>query len=184
MAQAIPNGRYLSQSALDRIRRNRRLQRGFGWPVTVFFALSVILALTDKEGTLRDGLSVYAVLLLPGLYLLWRSYENSKLLGQANRYGTLFASDRNGTVTIDELTRQTGLASGKVLAQLERLFRMGVFQHCSLQRGGVPCVLLDDAEDGQAGYVAVRCPNCGGTTRILAGRKGQCEYCGSAIRGK
>ena len=70
MAQAIPNGRYLSQSALDRIRRNRRLQRGFGWPVTVFFALSVILALTDKEGTLRDGLSVYAVLLLPGLYLL------------------------------------------------------------------------------------------------------------------
>lgn len=178
------NNRYLTAEPLLRLARKKRRQQLWGWILTVFFALSVLLALTEKEDqTLIDGLLFYIVCLAGSAFLLRCGMRTADRLAQAQRYGAIFAQDRDGTVTAAELTRATGLTEAKTRAQLEKLFRLGVFQNCTLQEGGELCVVLSDAPATRsAGFVNVRCKSCGGTTRIPADAVGVCEYCGSPIR--
>lgn len=180
------NERYLAADAVRRLANRSRLQQRWGWILTVFFALSVILSLTEQEDrTLREGLPFYAACLAASAFLLWRGYANAALLSRARRFGAIFAQDRNGTVTAEELTRLSGLSGGKLSAQLSALFKRGLFQDCTLrQDGGAPCVLLSDAvlQTRSTGFVNVRCASCGGTSRIRADTVGVCEYCGGPIR--
>ena len=91
------------------------------------------------------------------------------------------ASAQDGTVTIEELARQAGKMPFKVLSELEKLFEKGVFRDCTLQKQGLPCVILSGRENSKTSFVNVVCEKCNGTTRIRAGTSGKCEYCGNAI---
>ena len=48
--------------------------------------------------------------------------------------------------------------------------------------GAVAYNALDDDTLG-AGFVEVKCPNCGGTSRIRAETYGKCSYCGESLFG-
>jgi len=179
------NERYLAADIIRRLAQKKRRQQRWGWILTVFFTLSVVLSLSSRaDQTLRDGLPFYLACLAASAFLLWRGYVNAALLSRARRYGAIFAQDRDGTVTADELKQLTGLSSGKILSQLEPMFKRGLFQDCTLRQGdGKPCVILADAlTDARSGFVNVRCASCGGTSRIRAGTVGVCEYCGSPVR--
>ena len=89
-------------------------------------------------------------------------------------------------MSLEELTRQTGKPETEVLRELEALFRNGYFQNCSLQKGGVPCVLIGDAMTGEdkIGFVTVVCGNCGAPSRIRAGSRSSCAHCGPIADGQ
>ena len=181
----MAQSRYLSPEAVGRLARKKKRQQIWGWVLTIFFALSVVLSLTEKENqTIINGLPLYAACLAASAFLLWCSFRSAARLAQAQRYGSLFAQDRNGVVTAAELARANGLPEFKARAQLEKLFRLGLFQNCALETGGELRVVLSDAsfETKRAGFVNVRCASCGGTSRIRADTVGVCEYCGSPIK--
>ena len=183
------SNRFLSPKACIKVGARGKTQRIAGWILTIFFLFAVVSSLTagPEEQDLRDGLGIYVVGLLLSGFLLFCGFRNAARLTAAERYAALFALDQDGFVTVEELAASSGKPSAKAMSGLKKLFNMGLFQNCSLQNGGDhPGVLLPDVQlDRSAvGFVHVKCPNCGGTTRIRFGVVGKCEWCGSPIRGK
>ena len=126
---------------------------------------------------------IFATMIIPGLVLLCIGLVMSRKVNAALRYETILSGDRNGIVEIRELTGQTGKRQDEVFKELETLFRKGYFQGCTLQLEGTPAIIINDAMVGEkgTGFAEVRCPKCGGATRIRAGGRGQCAFCHSPI---
>lgn len=131
----------------------------------------------------RDFTPIFAAMIIPGLVLLCIGLVMSRKVNAALRYETILSGDRNGIVEIRELTGQTGKRQDEVFKELETLFRKGYFQGCTLQLEGTPAIIINDAMVGEkgTGFAEVRCPKCGGATRIRAGSRGQCAFCHSPI---
>ena len=157
-----------------------------GGILTVLFATSVLMAILDSGDELRQNLIVYVALLIPSVLLLYKGMKDGALTDLANRYNSIFECDRDGVVTISELTKQMGKATPKILSELEWLLEKGYLCNCSLQKTGQPCIILSDgrADIDGSGFVNVVCDICGGTTRLRAGSSGKCEYCGKALESK
>jgi len=178
--------RYLSLEAVMSQEKKKKNSFIAGGIIAGFFAFGAISGITNPEMETRQYMVIYLVMMLPGLFLLWNGYRIGQLIGKAKRYESIFAADRDGTLTVEELSNQMGMNPLKIFAELEVLFRKGFFRSCTLQRGGVPCVILSDAMMGEAGtgFVMVRCSNCNGENRIRAGSRGQCSFCGAAVEDK
>lgn len=148
---------------------------------TAVFLFGIISGVTGYNENLRDNLITNIVMLVPSALLLINGIKNGRMAGRAYRYNSIFMCDIDGTVTIEELARQAGKMPFKVLSELEKLFEKGVFRDCTLQKQGLPCVILSGRENSKTSFVNVVCEKCNGTTRIRAGTSGKCEYCGNAI---
>ena len=180
------NGLYLSKKTLVKAGIRKRIMVISGGILTVLFATSVLMAILDSGDELRQNLIVYVALLIPSVLLLYKGMKDGALTDLANRYNSIFECDRDGVVTISELTKQMGKATPKILSELERLLEKGYLCNCSLQKTGQPCIILSNgrADIDGSGFVNVVCDICGGTTRIRAGSSGKCEYCGKALESK
>ncbi len=170
----------------------RKKSKGFivaGSIIAGLYAFGTIYALVMPMPKMSGGLEyrdfapIFAAMILPGLVLLCIGLVMSRKVNTALRYETILSGDKNGIVEISELTGQTGKRQDEVLRELEALFRKGFFQGCTLQLEGNPAIIINDAMVGEAGtgFAEVRCPKCGGTTRIRAGSRGQCSFCHSPI---
>ena len=178
------NGLYLSKKTLVKAGIRKRIMVISGGILTVLFAISVLMAIVGYSEDLRQNLIIYVALLIPSALLLYKGMKAGVLTELANRYNSIFECDRDGVVTISELTKQTGKAASKILSELERLLEKGYLCNCSLQKSGQQCVILSDgtADKDDSGFVNVVCDICGGTTRLRAGSSGVCEYCGKALK--
>lgn len=178
------SSRYLSKKTLVKEGIKKRIMVISGGILTVLFAISVLMAIVGYSEDLRQNLIIYVALLIPSVLLLYKGMKAGALTELANRYNSIFECDRDGVVTISELTKQTGKASSKILSELERLLEKGYLCNCSLQKSGQQCVILSDGTAGKddSGFVNVVCDICGGTTRLRAGSSGRCEYCGKALK--
>ena len=182
---------YIVSNKLYDLERKKKRQLIWGLILTLFFASGIILAVVDHEEDLLDNLGFYAFCLIPSALLLYFAIRNGRRIASVHRYNAIFEQDRDGFVSIDELTQALGMPAQKMMKELEDLFRAGLFQNCTLQREVNPGVVLTDAVSASAGvrslgFVNVKCASCGGTSRIRAGTVGVCEYCGSPLnaRGK
>ena len=184
MKNCNTNGLYLSKKTLVKAGIKKRIMVISGGILTVLFAISVLMAIVGYSEDLRQNLIIYVALLIPSALLLYQGMKAGALTDLANRYNSIFECDRDGVVTISELTKQTGKTTAKILSELERLLEKGYLCNCSLQKNGQPCVMLSDgsAERDGSGFVNVVCDVCGGTTRLRAGSSGRCEYCGKALQ--
>ena len=126
---------------------------------------------------------IFAVMIIPGLVLLCIGLAMSRKVNAALRYETILSGDKNGIVEIREITAQTGKSQPAICKELETFFRKGYFQGCTLQLEGTPAIIINDAMVGEVGtgFAEVRCPKCGGATRIRAGSRGQCAFCHAPI---
>ena len=179
----VQRTRYLSLAAVSAQERKKKRLLITGAILTVFFAYGIIAGIMNQSEGLRKGIPLYIICLIPSVLVLLAGFNVGRRIDMAKRFETIFANDRDGVVTFDELARQTAMSETKVFSQLETLFRKGFFQNCSLQSGGVPCVLLGDAMVGESGigFADVVCQSCGASTRIRAGSRGVCAYCGAPV---
>ena len=175
------SGTYISGSAIARLALKKNMQVFAGGFLTVLFLNAIIVGLAGNNEKLRSGFITYAIMLIPSVLLVLCGIKNARRAGIARRYDLIFMCDYDGTVTIEELARQTGKPSFKVLSELEWLFRKGVFRDCTLQKQGMPCVILTGRENSKTGFVNIVCKKCNGTTRLRIGTSGRCDYCGTAI---
>ncbi len=174
-------GTYISKIAIARLTLKKHIQMIIGGFFTAVFLFGIISGVTGYNEKLRDNLITNIVMLVPSALLLINGIKNGRMAGRAYRYNSIFMCDIDGTVTIEELARQAGKMPFKVLSELEKLFEKGVFRDCTLQKQGLPCVILSGRENSKTSFVNVVCEKCNGTTRIRTGSYGKCEYCGNAI---
>ena len=174
-------GTYISNIAMKKLNIKRLLQVGIGGFFLFLCLFGLIMGFTEQGATMREGRTTYIVLLVPFALIFAAGIKNKRKLDLARRYDSIFMCDVNGTVTIDEISRQVGKPPFKVLSELEWFFRKGVFRDCTLQKQGMPCVILSGRENSKTGFVTVVCEKCNGTTRLRVGSSGKCEYCGSPI---
>ena len=181
--------RYLVSSRILKLKARGKVQRIVGWCASGFFLIggTGVLIENKKPEDFTQNLIIYLCFLAISLCVLYFGLKNQSLITAANRYASLFAADRDGTATLKELSDKTAKPEDKVRRELDKLFNLGVFQNCSLEKGGEqPGVVLSDVQlDRSAvGFITVKCPNCTGTTRIRFGTVGKCDWCGSPIRGE
>ena len=174
-------GTYISKVAIARLTLKKHIQMIIGGFFTAVFLFGIISGVTGYNEKLRDTLITNMVLLVPSALLLLNGIKNGRMAGRAYRYNSIFMCDIDGTVTIEEIAKQSGEPPFKALSELEKLVEKGVFCDCTLQKQGMPCVILSGQEGSKTCFVNIVCEKCNGTTRIRAGSSGKCEYCGNAI---
>lgn len=175
------SGTYLSKTAIAKLAFKKHIQMIIGGIFTVVFLNGIIVGLFGNNETLRKGLVTNIIMLVPFVVLFINGVKNGRKAGLARRYDSIFMCDNDGTVTIEELARQTGKPPFKVLSELESLFKKGLFCDCTLQKQGMPGVILSGRENSRTSFVNVVCEKCCGTTRLRAGTSGRCDYCGNRI---
>ena len=174
-------GTYISKVAIARLTLKKHIQMIIGGFFTAVFLFGIISGVTGYNEKLRENLITNIVMVVPSALLLLNGIKNGRMAGLAYRYNSIFMCDTDGTVTIDELAKQSGKPPFKVLSELEKLFQKGVFCECTLQKQGAPCVILSGREGSKTSFVDIVCEKCNGTTRIRVGSSGKCAYCGNAI---
>ena len=174
-------GTYISAVAIARLTLKKHIQMIIGGFFTAVFLFGIISGVTGYNEKLRDNLITNIVMLVPSALMFINGIKNGIRANLARRYDSIFMCDQDGTVTIEEISKQMGKPSYKALSELEWFFGKGVFRDCTLQKQGSPCVLLSGRENSKTSFVNVVCEKCNGTTRIRAGSSGKCEYCGNAI---
>lgn len=172
---------YISNTAIAKLTLKKHIQMIIGGFFTMIFVYGLVAGLLGYKESLRDGTATYIVMLIPSVLLFINGLRNSIYIGLARRYDSIFMCDNDGTVTIDELSRQTGKPPFKIISELETLFKRGVFRDCTMQKQGKPCVILSGREDSKTSFTDVVCERCNGTTRLRTGTSGKCEYCGNWI---
>ena len=155
-------GTYISKVGIARLTLKKHIQMIIGGFFTAVFLFGIISGVTGYNENLRDNLITNIVMLVPSALLLLNGIKNGRMAAR-------------------ELAKQSGKPPFKVLSELEKLFGKGVFCGCTLQKQGLPCVILSGRENSKTSFVNVVCEKCNGTTRIRAGSSGKCEYCGNAI---
>lgn len=181
------NHSYLSPITLRSARARMRIGLIAGIILTIFFGLATVAGFTDPD--LRQHLSVYIGFLIPSVIPLILGIMKKREISSAVLYDSIFTGDRDGRISAYELKRQLGRDEDGIFRELQILFRKGYFVNCSLWSGEPRGVILGDAAVGargaaSAGVVTVRCPNCGASNRIQAGRRGKCEYCDAPLMGR
>ncbi len=174
---------YLSPDVMMTQVQKKKRHFVIGLIFVIFFGFGLVYGLVKPDDPTAQFTVIYAILMLPGVFFLWNSIRTGHLIDAARRYETILSADRDGIVHIAELTGQTGKDEAAVMNELGNLFNKGFFIGCTLKRDGQPAVIINDAQTGEdgVGFAGVKCPKCGGTTRIRAGSRGQCSFCHSPI---
>ena len=177
------NIRYLNERKIAAHEVKRKIQIVIALIFGSFFMFGFVNGIIEKDPGMA---AVGGILLLPFLYMFWCGLKTGFLIEAARRYETVFGSDRDGLVTVEELSTMFGKPGYKLMRELDRIFRRGYFQNCTLQQGGHPGVILYDATVGEngVGFIEVRCPNCGGINRIRSGSHSKCTFCGGPVTGQ
>ena len=131
-------GTYISKIAIARLTLKKHIQMIIGGFFTAVFLFGIISGVTGYNEKLRDNLITNIVMLVPSALLLINGIKNGRMAARAYRYNSIFMCDIDGTVTINELAKQSGKPPFKVLSELEKLFEKGVFRDCTLQKQGLP----------------------------------------------
>ena len=169
---------YLSGGRLTKSTVVRYLFTIAGGLSTAFWTFGLVLTFTRED--MRENWWVAVILLIPSAWMLWKGIRTGRDLELARRYQGVFAASRSESVTLEDLLRHTGKSGAVISGELERLFRKGYFQGCTLLKQPLSVTLTGTKKSG-ALYRDVVCPHCGGTSRLRAGAGGRCDYCGSAI---
>ncbi|MGN1317814.1 MAG: hypothetical protein ACI4VF_02280 [Lachnospirales bacterium] len=172
---------YLSKKTLTKASLKKNILTIIGSILTFLFATSVVMSITGYNEEIKNGLIIYVAFLIFSIIILLIGIKTKLLINKANRYNLIFECDSDGVVTIEELTKQTGIESIKIIADIEMLLKKGYLSGCTLQKKGKICVILSN--NTATGFINVVCDVCGGTTRLRVGNSGVCQYCGNAIKG-
>lgn len=177
----VSSGTYVSQERLAKIYSKERTLIFLSVGPILFFLFAVLEGIFGSDPVLRDSLVTSLIIEMLFVLMLLAGLRYERKLSLVRRYNQIFMCDKDGVVTMAELSRQMGKPEEKILSELKWLFKHSLFCDCTLQVGGDPCVILSGESGSRSSFVNVICDKCNGTTRLRAGTSGKCDYCGSAI---
>lgn len=126
------------------------------------------------------------VLIIPHAVLLHFGRKRRKRIRKAKKINTFLVNDTDGMRYVRDLARDLETDFMGLLSELKFMFQKEYFENCILETGNTPALYFPVSEKAQAlaprkRIVTVRCPNCGASNQLIAGRTGKCEYCDNPI---
>ena len=156
--------------------------------MTVSIVLIVLgcLALFNSVGA-EDGLRTAAASLLifvaPGAYLF---YLSRKMKKDGEKYQMYLNIVVNQNISnMNEIARKSGLSYDTVESDLQTMITKGYFSNAYIDRETNSIIVSSNEQTGSGTteYVVVNCPSCSAANKIIVGRVGECEYCGTKLQG-
>lgn len=181
-----------------------------GIAILFFFGLSTIIYLTDKEWAVEMGVAFFVFVLAfdaLGIWLMILSRKKTKLIKEFKKYVTAISRDPNGF--IPDIAASLGTSEDKVKSNLELMIKKKFFSNAFIDQNS-NCIIIANRQVVAANSVpqaytntanttnnfatpsaypavemiTVKCKGCGGVNTIPMGQVGECEYCGSPIKGE
>lgn len=165
------------------------------------FGICTIVYLTDKEFASETGIAFLIVCLAfdaLGVWLITLSRKKTKLIKEFKKYVTAISHDPNGY--IPDIAASLGTSEDVVKNNIELMIEKKFFSNAFIDKNS-NCIVLANRQAVQAvstapsynaantsafeaEMVTVKCSACGGINTIAKGQCGECDYCGSAIKGE
>lgn len=174
---------YINQRLLELQRTRRRWVMILAGVWGGFWAIGVV---TGVDMWTEDGGKVFRtslVLSLFGVVPLVIMGLRQRRLNAALRLSSLLIDDRDGILTLADISGIVGMPRPKLDRWLNELLSAGVLRNAYLDLGGNPASLvLTRPEDARGQrHCAVICPRCGTNTMVRVGFVASCASCGSPI---
>ncbi|WP_315115477.1 hypothetical protein [uncultured Clostridium sp.] len=188
-----------AQSAITKDKVKIVFQSIIGWALAIMFGLMSLVGLTQlKEGNAVVVLIFCLALTTYGISLIKKANKCKKLINLFRNYSTRLASDP--IKSIDLLARSTGSTVDAVKKNIVEMINRGYFTNAYIDINRNCIVFQGETQPAQQQtsantmktpnnqpqqeYITVACGGCGATNKIIKGRVGECEYCGSQMSGK
>ena len=174
-----------------------KIQLIVGILIVIIFGLTAIMA-TFTEDFKLDMFIIFYVITGLGIWMIILSRKRKKLISDFKLYVARLSMDPTGS--IDNLALTLGLSQDAVRNNLKKMILKKYFVNAYIDTTTNCIVLPHDKEKNSNTYnqnsstynlnnqntyevedIAVTCKNCGGINKIIKGKVGVCEYCGSPI---
>ena len=184
-----PRYRYASAGKLHSARLGMALLFLGGGPTLIFWIFGIVVNIEDltrhTQGA-ASGLVLSIICSALSAFMIYHGIRIAKRISLAQTYDNILKQDEDGYVSRHELKNQTGKDYETIGRELDDLMSRGYLSGFHLTRDAGVSVELPGAAGRSAagGYIQVKCPNCGGVSRIRAGVAGRCEYCDHPLGGE
>lgn len=171
------------------------------------FGICTIMYLSDKEYASESGVDFLIFCLVLdalGVWLIVLSRKKKKLIKEFKKYVTVISNDVNGY--IPDIAASLGTSEDVVINNLELMIKKNFFANAFIDRNS-NCIVIANKQSAQANnsvsnvftnaqastssaapvaveMVTVKCKGCGGINTVQKGAIGECDFCGSAIKGE
>lgn len=170
------------------------------------FGICIIMYLTDKEFSAETGVAFLIFCLVfdaLGIWLITLSRKKSKLMKEFKRYVAVVSADPDGY--IPDIAAALGTSQDVVQQNLELMIKKKYFANAYIDRNS-GCIVIANKQNAASNaesqpkasasaynsnvstptieMVTVKCKGCGGINTIQKGTVGECDYCGSSIKGE
>lgn len=179
------------------------LQMLAGIAIVFLFGLCTIMYFVDKD-TEVSFLIFCLVLDALGIWLIRSSRKKTRLTNEFKKYVTAISHVPNGY--IPDVAASLGTSEDVVRNNLDLMIKKKFFSNAFINLS-TNCIIIANKQTPSAvgaGHVTVenasqaagnnaasapemvtvKCKGCGGINTIARGRIGECDYCGSAIKGE
>lgn len=171
------------------------------------FGICTIMYLADAESRAELGVAFFIFCLLfdaLGVWLIAKSRKKNKLIKEFKKYVTAISHDPTGY--IPDIAASLGTSEDVVKNNLDLMIKKKFFSNAFIDRNS-NCIVIASKQAVQnttaapnafvnaptastcttapaVEMVTVKCNGCGGINTIAKGQTGECDYCGSAIKGE
>jgi hypothetical protein len=179
-----------------------------GGIVLVFlFGICTIAYLTDKEYAADTGVAFLIVCLLfdaLGIWLITLSRKKAKLIKEFKKYVRVISQNPNGYIPY--IASSLGTSEDAVKNNLKLMIKKKYFSNAFIDCNS-DCIVIANKQKPVSTpvqqptvstntnayshtaapaieMVTVKCKGCGGINTIQKGAVGECDYCGSSIKGE
>lgn len=161
-----------------------------GCVIALFSFLMVTVGVTQIKDSTDVGLCIFFVITLAiGILLIALGVQRRKIIAKFLLYTSMLSQDSEKS--LDTLSRVTNDPIDRITKNINKMLSYGLLHNVSIDYNKNCIVHLDrnsvepiddlTAPKEAPKYVIVKCPNCGGTNKIIEGTTSKCEYCGSFI---
>lgn len=152
--------------------------------ITLITLLSMGLVLNSiDEGNWLENILVGIILIGALGTMTYLGIKTKVLIANAKKYNSIFMSDIDGKVNINELSLKMGIHSYKIIRLIDKLIGRGYLINCAINYENDPTiVLMDDGTNLAHQYEMMRCPRCGCDMKVRKGFFTTCEHCGIEIK--
>ena len=172
--------------------------------LTFMFGLYTIAIIVDKELYAEGGLStaiVSLIMAIIGILLIVASQKKSKLIKNFKEYVAVISNNPDGF--IPDIAASLGTTENIVKKNLEQMIKKKYFANAYIDHNTNRIVILNKQPLQTSSHISeqttnnvvptdpqtnevitIKCKNCGGINTIFKGTVGECNYCGSFIKGE
>ena len=129
-----------------------------------------------------------------GIWIFLKGNKRKKMRVEFKKYVAQLSIDSTGY--IDNIAASTGTSADKVKKNIEFMIRKRFFSNAYIDEKNGRLIIpnltknMPNEDSMQANeykqdivYKTCHCPNCGGVSKIIQGKVGECDFCGSPLQG-